>query len=98
MYTELAIAASTRLIIPLNAGQMQLRYSNKVEGFFLSSAYTHAHKPMFFINFSSEAYLTDSFPDDFSRSAANAMLANIYGYQFNLSYGDACFRFWEKTQ
>jgi len=46
VYTELAIAASTRLIIPLNA-------------------------------------------DDFSRSAANAMLANIYGYQFNPSYEDA---------
>jgi len=50
VYTELAIAASTRLIIPLNA-------------------------------------------DDFSRSAANAMLANIYGYEFNPSFKHPCFGF-----
>ena len=31
--------------------------------------------------------------DDFSRDAANAMLANIYGYQFNPCYEDVCFRF-----
>jgi len=54
VYTELAIAASNRLIIPLNA-------------------------------------------DDFSRSAANAMLANIYGTQFNPSYDDACFRMHKKA-
>jgi len=47
-YTELAIAASNRLILPLNA-------------------------------------------DDFSRAAANSMLANIYGYEFNHSYDDPSF-------
>ena len=41
-----------------------------------------------------ERQLTDdSFPDDFSRSAANAMLANIYGYDFNPCFEDPCFEF-----
>lgn len=30
--------------------------------------------------------------DDFSRAAVNAMLANVYGYDFNPSYEDVCFR------
>lgn len=30
--------------------------------------------------------------DDFSRAAVNAMLANVYGYEFNPSYEDVCFR------
>ena len=34
----------------------------------------------------------DSFIDDFSRAAANSMLANIYGYEFNDSYDDPSFR------
>ena len=43
-----------------------------------------------------ERQLTDdSFPDDFSRSAANAMLANIYGYDFNPCFEDPCFEFWK---
>ena len=31
--------------------------------------------------------------DDFSRAAVNAMLANVYGYDFNPSYEDVCFRY-----
>ena len=33
-----------------------------------------------------------TFVDDFSRAAANSMLANIYGYEFNDSYDDPSFR------
>ena len=33
-----------------------------------------------------------TFVDDFSRAAANSMLANIYGYEFNHSYDDPSFR------
>ena len=31
--------------------------------------------------------------DGFSRAAVNAMLANVYGYDFNPSYEDDCFRY-----